>query len=82
MWDNPRLANVAANALYALALALVVYAGARVLFESPVFSLKTIVVEGELQHVARTRDRHLEGFERVGTVIEGAGDSSRVDHIV
>ena len=52
MWDNPRLANAAANALYALALALSTYAGARVLFESPVFSLKTIVVGGELQHVA------------------------------
>jgi len=53
VWDNPRFANAAANALYALALALIVYAGARVLFESPVFSLKTIVVEGELRHVAR-----------------------------
>jgi cell division protein FtsQ len=53
VWDNPRLANAAANALYALALALIVYAGARVLFESPVFSLRTIVVGGELQHVAR-----------------------------
>jgi len=53
VWDNPRLANVAANALYAIALALIVYAGARVLFESSAFSLKTIVVGGELQHVAR-----------------------------
>ena len=53
MWDNPRLANAVANALYALALALIVYAGARVLSESPAFSLKTIVVGGELQHVAR-----------------------------
>jgi cell division protein FtsQ len=53
VWDNPRLANAAANALYALALALIGYAGARVLFESSVFSLKTIVVGGELQHIAR-----------------------------
>jgi cell division protein FtsQ len=52
VWDNPRLANAAANALYALAFALSMYAGARVLFESPVFSLKTIIVGGELQHVA------------------------------
>src|SRR5438552_15433781 len=58
VWDNPRLANVAANALYSLALALIVYAGARVLFESPVFSLKTIVVGGELQHVARDEIVH------------------------
>jgi len=53
VWDNPRLANAAASALFALALALIVYAGARVLFESPAFSLKAIVVEGELRHVAR-----------------------------
>jgi len=53
VWDNPRLANAAANALYALALALITYAGALVLAESPVFSLKTIVVGGELRHVAR-----------------------------
>jgi len=54
VWDNPRLTNAAANALCALALALVAYAGARVLFQSPVFSLKTIVVGGELQHVERS----------------------------
>src|SRR4029077_16268474 len=53
VWDNPRVANIAANGLYALALVLIVCAGARVLFESHVFSLKTIVVEGEIQHVAR-----------------------------
>ena len=54
MWDNPRLANAAANALYVLSLALIVYAGTRVLFESPVFLLKRIVVDSELQHVARS----------------------------
>src|ERR1700704_2449247 len=53
VWDNPRLANAAANALYGLALALILYIGARVLFESPAFSLRTIVVGGELRHVAR-----------------------------
>jgi cell division protein FtsQ len=53
VWDNPRLANAAANALYALALALIAYAVALVLAESPAFSLKTIVVGGELRHVAR-----------------------------
>jgi len=53
VWDNPRLANAAANALYTLALALIIYSGARVLFESSVFSLKTIVVGGELRQVSR-----------------------------
>jgi cell division protein FtsQ len=53
VWDNPRLANVAAGALAALALALLAYGGARVLVESPAFLLKTIIVEGELERVER-----------------------------
>ncbi len=53
MWDNPRLTNAAAGVLCALALALVVYAGGRVLLESPAFLLRTIVVEGGLERVER-----------------------------
>ena len=53
MWDSPRAANAAAGALVALALALLAYAGGRVLVESPVFLLKTIVVGGELDRVER-----------------------------
>lgn len=53
MWDSPRAANAAAGALAALALALLAYAGGRVLVESPVFLLKTIVVGGDLQRVER-----------------------------
>ena len=51
MWDSPRLLNAAANTLFALALALVAYAGGRLLFESRAFPLRTVRVEGELQHV-------------------------------
>lgn len=53
MWNSPRAANAAAGALAALAFALLVYAGARVLVESPVFLLKTIVVGGDLERVER-----------------------------
>jgi len=53
VWDSPRAANAAAGALAALALVLLVYAGGRVLVESPVFLLKTIVVGGDLQRVER-----------------------------
>ena len=53
MWDNPRAVNAAAGALCALALALLAYAGWRVLVESPVFLLKKIVVGGELDRVER-----------------------------
>jgi len=51
--NSPRLANLAASLLYAAALALIVYAGSRVLFGSPAFSLRTVVIGGELRHVAR-----------------------------
>lgn len=53
MWDSPRAANTAAGVLAALALALLAYAGGRVLIESPVFLLKTIVVDGDLDRVER-----------------------------
>jgi len=51
VWDNPRLTNVAASVLAALALGLLGYAGGRVLLDSPAFLLKTIVVEGSLERV-------------------------------
>ena len=54
MWDNPRAANTVAAALAAIALALLAYAGGRVLVESPVFLLKTIVVGGDLDRVERS----------------------------
>jgi len=53
LWDNPRLANAAAGAFAALAFALLAYAGARSLLDSPAFLLRTIVVEGGLQRVER-----------------------------
>lgn len=52
MWDSPRLLNATANALIAVALALLAYAGLRVLFESPAFPLRTVRVDGDLRHVA------------------------------
>lgn len=51
MWDNPRLADAAAGVLAAIALGLLAYAGGRVLLDSPVFLLKTIVIEGGLERV-------------------------------
>jgi len=53
VWDNPRLTNAAASVLCALALGLLTYAGGRVLLESTVFRLRTIVVEGGLERVER-----------------------------
>lgn len=53
MWDSPRLLNAAANGLFALALALLAYGGGRLLIESRAFPLRTVRVQGELQHVAQ-----------------------------
>ena len=53
MWDSPRLVNAAASVLYAVAVGLVAYGGARFLSLSSAFPLKTVVVQGELQRVTR-----------------------------
>jgi cell division protein FtsQ len=53
MWDEPRLLNTAANALYALALVLAVYAAGMMLANSPAFPLRAIRIQGDLEHVSR-----------------------------
>jgi cell division protein FtsQ len=53
MWGDPRLLNAIANALFAMALALVVYAAGTALAHSRVFSLRAIRVQSELSHVNR-----------------------------
>jgi cell division protein FtsQ len=53
VWDSPRAVNVVAAAIAAIALALLGYAGGRVLVESPLFLLRTIVVGGDLDRVER-----------------------------
>jgi cell division protein FtsQ len=52
MWDNPRLLNIAANLLIALAAALFAFAGLQLLLHSPLFPLKEIVVQGALKNAA------------------------------
>lgn len=67
MWDNPRLANAVATLLYATAFGLVAYGAARFAAESSAFPLSSIVVEGELRHVARSDIvRALQGRVRGG----------------
>jgi cell division protein FtsQ len=55
VWDNPRLLNFAANALFTLALALAAYGAGRVLFQSPAFPLRSIRIVGDLQHATRAQ---------------------------
>ena len=45
MWDNPRLLNLAANSLIALALVLLAFAGTRMVLTSPWFPLRELTVQ-------------------------------------
>lgn len=53
MWDNHKLLDAIANALFAMAFLLIGWAGVKLLVESPLFLLRTIRIEGELTHVSR-----------------------------
>jgi cell division protein FtsQ len=64
MWDNPRLLNLAANALIGVAALLFAYSGLQLLLRSPLFPLKEIVVRGEL--------RNAEAAE-IESALDGAG---------
>ncbi len=53
MWNNARLLNLVANALFALSGLLAASAAGVTLVRSPAFALRSIEVEGELTHVRR-----------------------------
>ncbi len=53
MWDNHRLLNSIASSLFAFAFALAAWGGVKLVVDSPMFLLRTILIEGELRHVGR-----------------------------
>ena len=55
MWNNPRVLNLTANVLYALAAFITIGAGAYALGRSPAFPIKLIRIEGDLSKVERGR---------------------------
>lgn len=66
MWDRPSVLLWVANLLYALAAVLLMYATLFVVVHLPIFPLKEVRVEGDLQHVTREQlklivNRHLQG---------------------
>jgi len=66
MWDRPAALLWVANLLYALAAVLLLYAVLFVVVHLPIFPLREIKVNGELQHVTREQlklivSRHLQG---------------------
>jgi cell division protein FtsQ len=52
VWDNPRLLNLAAGALCAVAIAAALAGGAVVAMRLPAFALSSIRVVGDVQHVS------------------------------
>jgi len=52
MWNSPRLLNSIARGLFLAAGAIAVYLIARAAMSSPLFSLRTVSVAGDLQHVS------------------------------
>lgn len=64
MWDNPRLLNLAANALIGLAALLFAYAALQLLLRTPLFPLREVVVRGELNNASR---------EEIANALDGIG---------
>lgn len=64
MWDNPRLLNMAANALIGLAALIFAYAALQALLRSPLLPLREVVVRGELINASR---------EEIANALEGIG---------
>jgi cell division protein FtsQ len=65
MWDNADFLNGCANALYALAAAALIFAGAQAAIHSPLLPLRHLALQGELEHVTREQ---AEGTARLGVV--------------
>ena len=66
MWDKPILLNWIANFFYALATVLLVYGLIYVVVHLPIFPLREVRVDGQLDHLTREQvklivDRHLRG---------------------
>lgn len=54
-WDKPPLLNFAADLLFVFAAGVLVYAGAAAAKRLPVFPLREVVVQGQLNQVTRTQ---------------------------
>ncbi len=66
MWDKPALLNWTANLLFALSVVVMLYAALYVVVHLPIFPLREVKVEGQLNHVNREQvklivAKHLKG---------------------
>ncbi len=77
MWDNADMLNGCANALYALAAAALIYAGAYAVVHSPLLPLRHLVLQGDLVHVTRAQAERAAGAGAVGTFLSVDLDAVR-----
>ena len=66
MWDKPQVLNWIASLLFALAVVMLLYATLFIVVHLPIFPLREVRVDGQLQHVTREQlklivNRHMNG---------------------
>ena len=66
MWDNPKLLNWIANLLFALSMVAILYAVLYAVVHLPIFPLREVKIDGQLNHVSREQvklivSKHLKG---------------------
>ena len=66
MWDKPTLLNWIANLLFALSVVAMLYAALYAVVHLPIFPLREVKIDGQLNHVSREQvklivGKHLKG---------------------
>ncbi|HPX88111.1 MAG TPA: cell division protein FtsQ/DivIB [Methylophilaceae bacterium] len=66
MWDKPKLLNWIANLLFALSMVAILYAVLYAVVHLPIFPLREVKIDGQLNHVSREQvklivSKHLKG---------------------
>ena len=56
MWDKPTLLNWIANLLFALSVVAMLYAALYAVVHLPIFPLREVKIDGQLNHVSREQD--------------------------
>jgi cell division protein FtsQ len=77
MWANADLLNGCANALYALAAAGLIYAGAQAAIHSPLLPLRHLALQGELKHITRAQAESAARASAIGTFFSVDVDAVR-----
>lgn len=77
MWDNYRALRALANKLLLLAIVMLLYAGGYWLVHSPLFPVRVIYIQGDMQKVTPEQLRYIAGHELHGTFFTLNIDNTR-----